>query len=412
MSARGPQRVMLYAHDTYGLGHLRRNLAIAGELLERRPGLRVVLASGSPVISSFRLPRGLSLVPLPAVQKVGAEEYRPLDDRLDIDLVRRARSAVIADLARRFRPDVLLVDHAPQGMSGELLPVFEALRCHCPETRIVLGLRDVLDDPAAVRELWQDQGVYETLETVYDRILVYGSADLFDVRREYAMPPEVAARTRFCGYLHRDPPAGAAAGEIGPEGPFVLGTAGGGGDGSAILSATLSASRKLGLACVLVTGPLMRSDERRRLAEQAGGVPGASVVEFVPELAGVMARASAVVTMGGYNTLCELVGLGVPTVVVPRITPRREQAIRAELFAKRGLVGMVLPGAGLAQRLTGVVAEAIAMPARSRAPLDLGGLARLGEMLGIDSDAVDARSAIVDPAWARQAQSDHAQVSA
>ncbi len=412
MRPRGPQRVMLYAHDTYGLGHLRRNLAIAGELLERRPGLRVVLASGSPVISSFRLPRGLSVVPLPAVQKIGAEEYRPLDDRLDIDLVRRARSAVIADVARRFRPDVLLVDHAPQGMGGELLPVFEELRCRCPETQIVLGLRDVLDDPATVRELWREQGVYETLETVFDRILVYGSAELFDVRREYAMPPEVAARIRFCGYLHRDPPTGSAAGGIGAEGPFLLGTAGGGGDGSAILSATLVASRKLGLASVLVTGPLMRSVERRRLAERAAGIPGASVVEFVPELAGVMARASAVVTMGGYNTLCELVGLGVPTVVVPRITPRREQAIRAELFARRGLVRMVLPGAALAERLTGVVAEAIAMPAPSRAPLDLGGLARLGEMLGINSDAVDARSDVAVPGWARQAQSDRAQVSA
>ncbi len=399
MSPFGPHRVMLYAHDTYGLGHLRRNLAIASELLERRRGRRVVLASGSPVISSFPLPRGLSVVALPPVQKVAAEQYRPLDDRLDIGLVRRARSAVIGDVARRFRPDVLLVDHAPQGMNGELLPVFETLRRCCPETRIVLGLRDVLDDPATVRELWREQNVYETLGSVYDRILVYGSVDLFDVRREYAMPEQVAVRTSFCGYLHRDPLSRPAAPRAAPDGRFVLGTAGGGGDGLEVLTATLEASRELDLACVLVTGPLMHPHQRRWLTEQAVGVPGASVVEFVSELAEVMARASAVVTMGGYNTLCELVGLGVPTVVVPRITPRREQAIRAELFARRGLVRLALPGPGLATRLTSAVAEAMAGSERASEPLDLGGLAQLSQML--ESEINDRSGCAEVREWAR-----------
>jgi len=227
------RRVLLYAHDTYGLGHLRRNLAIAGRLLQHRPGLQVVLMTGSSVAERFPMPRGLALVRLPPVVKVVAEDYRPRDQRLGIDLVRRARSAIMADTARRFRPDVFLVDHAPQGMKGELLPVFATLRSASPATRIVLGLRDVLDDPDSVRQTWSEQGAYQTLETVYDRILVYGSPGLFDVAPAYGLSAAVAAKLTYCGYVcrpaeHRTP--GPSESEA-----FVLGTAGGGGDGAEVL---------------------------------------------------------------------------------------------------------------------------------------------------------------------------------
>jgi predicted glycosyltransferase len=46
----------------------------------------------------------------------------------------------------------------------------------------------------------------------------------------------------------------------------------------------------------------------------------------------------ALVCMGGYNTLIEAVALGIPTVCVPRVTPRVEQLMRAEAFEQLGLV--------------------------------------------------------------------------
>ena len=372
----GLRRVLLYAHDTYGLGHLRRNLAIAGRLLERRPGLQVVLMTGSPVAERFPVPRGLTLVQLPPVVKAGAEDYRPRDHRWDIGLVRRARSAIMTDAARRFRPDVFLVDHAPQGMKGELLPVFAALRAASSATRIVLGLRDVLDDPASVRLAWSEQGAYETLETAFDRILVYGSASVFDVVSAYGLSGAVAAKLTYCGYVGR--PAGPRVpGPVAGQ-PFVLGTAGGGGDGTEALSATLAASAALAVASLVVTGPLMSEADRLALARQAASDARAQVVEFIPDLSDAMTRASAVVTMGGYNTLCELVASGTPTVVVPRIHPRREQAIRAELFARHGVVSVVVPGAGLDARLQEALAAALAT-GRHRGPsgLDLNGLDRV-----------------------------------
>ena len=370
------RRVLLYSHDTYGLGHLRRNLAIAKRLLEHRPSLRVLLMTGSSVAERFPLPRGLMVLRLPPVVKVGAGEYRARDQRWDFDLARRARTAIMSDAAQRFRPDVFLVDHAPQGMKGELLPVFATLRRTSPGTRIVIGLRDVLDDPATVRANWSEQGVYETLESVFDRVLVYGSQDVFDVVAAYGLSPAVAAKLEYCGYVCRPPvPASSAR----PEGgPFVLGTAGGGGDGAEVLTATLAASTALGVRSLVVTGPLMGPAERFELTRRAEQASHADVVEFVPDLAGAARQASAVVTMGGYNTLCEMVSTGVPTVVVPRVHPRREQAIRAELFSQRGAVSTVMPGPGLAERMEEALAAALAAgPRQGPSPIDLGGLDRL-----------------------------------
>ena len=377
------RRLLLYSHDTYGLGHLRRNLAIARHMLRTTEQLQVVLMTGSPVASRFSMPRGLSLVSLPPVVKVGPEEYAARGGQVGFGIVRRARAAIMADVALRFQPDVLLVDHAPHGMKGELLPTFEALRTRLPETRIVLGLRDVLDDPATVRRTWRGQGIVETLERVYHRVLVYGCQEILDVGAEYGVPAGIRSRISYCGYVSQaaDPAEPVAPTLPLPGGAFVLGTAGGGDDGVELLRATLRAALRLGVESLLVTGPLMPPDLRAELSAEAAASGRARVIDFTTGLQAVMSRAAAIVTMGGYNTLCEAVASGVPTVVVPRLWPRREQAIRAALFAERGLVRVVDPGHRLAERLVVGLAAALADGRRSRAPIDLSGAQRVRDAL-------------------------------
>ncbi len=368
------RRVLLYSHDTYGLGHLRRNLAIAEYLLAGHAHLQIVLMTGSSVADRFSTPPRLKIVQLPPVVKVGDEDYQSRDPRWSTDLVRRSRSAIMKDTARRFRPDVFLVDHAPQGMKKELLPVFDVLRSTSPATRIVLGLRDVIDAPHVVRENWLRAGVYETLDEIYDRILVYGSAELFDVASLYGLSGATASKITYCGYVSRHRYASSTR----RHEDFVLGIAGGGGDGAQVLTATLAASASLGERCVVMTGPLMEERDRHSLTVQTEAHPNARILEFVSDPSEMMSRARVVVTMGGYNSLCELVALRTPTIVVPRIHPRREQAIRAEIFAQLGIVEVELPGDDLATRLRVTLARVMESQRVSPpATLDLSGLRNL-----------------------------------
>jgi len=377
------RRVLLYSHDTYGLGHLRRNLRIAGHLLETDPSLRIVLMSGSPVSEKFPIPDRLRVVKLPPVTKVGPDCYRPLNRNLSIGEVSRARTTLMSSVVRHFRPDALLVDHSPAGMHGELLGVFETVREHAPQTRLVLGLRDVLDEPAAVTRDWRAKGIYELIERVYDRVLVYGSQDVFDIGQAYQLPRSIRDRLMYCGYLHPDRarPAdvgSSSAARIHRE--HVLATAGGGGDGLQVLVAAIEAGVMLGLPTVVVGGPLMDAEQFAVLRSLVHDHDSVELLRFHPDVQTAMAAARLIVTMGGYNTLTEAVASRTPTIVVPRRHPRLEQTIRAELFARRGLVRAVEHGPDLGQRIAQAAAAFPRAIGRAGA-LDFDGLSRLADIL-------------------------------
>ena len=71
-------RILYYCHDTFGLGHLRRTLALATRARRQVPRLSQLIVTGSPAAASFPLPPGCDYVKLPAVVKQGAGEYVPL----------------------------------------------------------------------------------------------------------------------------------------------------------------------------------------------------------------------------------------------------------------------------------------------------------------------------------------------
>lgn len=387
------RKLMLYSHDTYGLGHLRRNLRIASHLLAAAGDLRITLVTGSPVAGHFPVPRGLTVIKLPSVRKVGAERYQPIDSGIGIDLIRRTRTAIMCDAARRFRPDALLVDHSPAGMNGELLGVFETIRARLPRTRIVLGLRDILDEPDVVIRTWTEQDIYEIIDQAYDQVVVYGCQDLFDVAASYRLSGRLSAQLTYCGYLR---PAGSGqvadrgADAAGPDGaaPYLLATAGGGGDGMAALTGAMEAGQALGMPVIAVTGPLIDDRGWSELESAAARARNIELVRFHPDLLGAMAAAAVIVTMGGYNSMCEAVATGVPAVAVPRVQPRLEQAIRARRFAERGLVRVVEPGPDLGRRIAEAARDSLlaprASPAPARVPLDFGGLDRLARILLTD----------------------------
>jgi predicted glycosyltransferase len=338
----------MYTSDASGLGHLRRSVAIASHLARAIPNLHTVLVTGSPAAHHFTLPPGVDYVKLPSVIKTGEDQYRARDLDLSPGQITSLRGAIIGEISARFAPDIVLVDLLPLGIKGELLPALRHLRHAAPRTRIVMGLRDIVDEPQKVRRQWTADGVYAAMEEFYDLVLVYGQADMFDPVQAYAFPPSLAARTRFCGYIRREDPVRAASDlrtELGlGDDPYVLVTTGGGGDGAALEGAFLAALHHLdrgpALHAVVITGPLMAPEERARLEERARGLP-VRVLAFHPDVPGLMRASSLVVAMGGCNTLCEIVAAGCPAVIVPRTRPRLEQHMRAQAFAARGLVEMV-----------------------------------------------------------------------
>ncbi|MGX7708182.1 glycosyltransferase family protein [Methylobacterium sp. Gmos1] len=338
-----PQRVLIYSHDTFGLGHLRRARAIAHALVAEAPERRVVILSGSPVSHAFRFAPGVSCRRLPGVTKLASGEYQSLGPGHGLDEVVATRAALIRHVAERFDPDLFLVDKEPAGFHGEVLPALHRLKAR--GCRLVLGLRDVLDAPELLAPEWERKGALAVLP-LYDSLWVYGLEEIYAPLDGLALPAGVGSRLTYTGYLRREAP------DAGPpdepvEEPFLLVTPGGGGDGVELVEAVVRAyeAQSLEHRALVVFGPFFPAAEQAHLRARIAAHPRLASLDFDARLERLMRRAAGVVAMGGYNTFCEILSFDRPALILPRVRPRREQLIRARAAARLGLVGVIEPGA-------------------------------------------------------------------
>jgi predicted glycosyltransferase len=343
--------VLIYSHDSFGLGHLRRCRAIAHSLVEADPALSVLILSGSPIIGSFDFRSRVDFVRIPGVIKLRNGEYVSLSLHIDIEETLAMRSSIIRHTADIFDPDLLIVDKEPLGLRGEARDMLDLLRRR--GTPLVLGLRDVMDDPDALESEWQRKHAVPALSEYYDDIWVYGLPQICDPLAGVSVPASVRRRMTYTGYLRRNAPAPlpAAERERDFDGDFLLVTPGGGGDGDALIDLVLSAYERdpgIPFPALVVFGPFMLPERRAAFAERAARLGRIRTITFDARLETLMARAVGVVAMGGYNTFCEILSFDKRALIVPRRAPRREQLIRARRAAELGLVSMLSEEDGIA----------------------------------------------------------------
>jgi len=383
-------RALLYSHDTYGLGHLRRSRTIAMALVAADATRSALIVTGSPIAGRFDFPERVDHVRLPGVVKLMDGSYKSSNLRLDIDRMVALRSRIIGATDAEFAPDLLIVDKEPWGFRHEMAPTLAAARAR--GCRIVLGIRDVLDDEDALTAEWERKGALEAIERYYDEIWVYGIPEICEPLSGLGLSRRMEGRIVYTGYLRRG--AGGEAAEPGvdvPDRPYLLVTTGGGGDGAMLVDWVLRAyEADPGLMpAVIVYGPFLPAELRagfdRRVAALGDRV---SATGFHTRLEAVLASASGVVAMGGYNTFCEILSMDRPAIIAPRTRPRLEQQIRAAAAERLGLVRMLLPERDGFD--AGVMARAIRALPDQRRPSDS---APPGLLDGLPAMAARAREA-------------------
>jgi predicted glycosyltransferase len=373
-----------------GLGHMRRNLLLAQALQRSRLHAVVLMIAGAREASLLTAAAGVDCVALPSLRKDEQGQYHPrhLEVSLGELLTLRAKTARAA--LEAFAPDVLIVDNVPRGALRELDPVLESLRAK-RRTRVVLGLRDVLDDPVTLQREWARAQNQEAVRRYYDAVWVYGDPAVYDQVREYAFAPDVAAKARYTGYLDQrarltfgreggdgnDPIAALGL----PPGRLALCLVGGGQDGAELAQAFEEAELPPDTNGVLVTGPCMPDEVRGRMIRRAAQHPDRRVVPFISEPTRLLRYADHVVAMGGYNTVCEVLSFGKPALIVPRVKPRREQLIRAERLQALGLVEVLHPEHLNPAALTRWLARGRTPIRAAREHIDFHGLSRVPRLL-------------------------------
>ena len=335
-----PRRIMFYSHDTFGLGHLRRSRTLATALTQSDPQTSAIILTGSPVAGRFTFPERVDHIRLPGVTKLPDGSYVSQTLGAVIEDTTSLRAGLIQAAIERYEPDLLVVDKEPTGFRGELLPSLQGLR-ERGHTRTVLGLRDVLDEPTALAAEWERKGATRAAEELYDEIWVYGMREMYDPTKGLPLSQDARSRMHWTGYLRREIAVDV---EV-PDSPYILITPGGGGDGAAMVSLVLSAYEEdptLEPKAVLVYGPFLSGELRDRLEARVAKLNGrVTATGFDRHIEALFVGAEGVISMGGYNTFCEVLSFDKRAVIVPRTTPRLEQWLRASRAEEMGLVRML-----------------------------------------------------------------------
>jgi predicted glycosyltransferase len=339
-------RVLIYSHDTFGLGHLRRCRAIAHHLVEKNKDVTVLILTGSSIIGSFDFRSRVDFVRVPGVIKLRNGDYTPLQLHIDIEDTLALRESIIRHTASMFDPDLFIVDKEPLGLRGEVEETLHVMRDRGVPT--VLGLRDVMDDPDLLEPEWERKNVMPALQDLFDAIWVYGLPQIHDPLAGINVPDSVRRKMTYTGYLRREVSSdGNLSQPAKIDSPYILVTPGGGGDGEVMVDWVIrayEADRQQPYPALIVLGPFMPSETQAQFIERATVLDDVEVITFDAHMESLMSEAVGVVAMGGYNTFCEIMSFDKRALIVPRTVPRREQFIRAKRFQELNLVSMLSTG--------------------------------------------------------------------
>lgn len=320
-------RFLFSSHDGYGLGHVRRNVLIAREVLRLDPSAQITLVTGVPRRPAWLQDPRFCVVAVPPLLKNAQGVYDNPGLGLHAAVAERAR--IFSRTVAALRPDVVVVDRHPYGTAGELRAGLTYARRH--GATLLLGLRDVIDDVASVRREFDGQG-WEGVNRLFHDILVFGNPLLCDHESEYGLP----IRPTYCGWVVEPAAARVRAQDL------VIISAGGGGDGRTVFRLGVEALRRRPhLRGIVAAGPYTGDWARQTMGGDCDLTARVHLSRDTGSTVQLFAGAGAVVQMAGYNSTIEALSAGLRAVLVPRRSPRREQAIRASRLASLGLADVV-----------------------------------------------------------------------
>ncbi|HKE92262.1 MAG TPA: hypothetical protein VKB45_18155 [Gemmatimonadales bacterium] len=379
-------RVAIYSPGLIGLGHIRRNAAIAHAL---RSTLRpvIVMIAEARQIGALPMLTGVDCVTLPAHRPVEGGDRRPrFLDISDRDLS-ALRTAVIESAFTSFEPDAIIVDHLPLGTDNELRRPLQRLRKR-GHTCCVLGVRDVPpvtsgDAPHA----WPDRATAAAIREYFDAVWVYGDPAVYDPFHKSGGFPRVTVPVHYTGYI--DERARLAlttdhrAASASPPSRVALCVVGRGHDAEVLAEAFLEADLPPDSSGLVVTGTTIEEATLRRLRRRARRRPRVALLERVPDPAPLIQQAERIVAMGGYHTLCEVLSFEKHALIVPRVreAPEHEQWIRAKRMQELGLIDVLDPRRLTTAALSDWLARDLGPAPQSRRRIDFDGLTRIPELL-------------------------------
>jgi predicted glycosyltransferase len=379
------KRVFLYVQHLLGIGHLKRAVVLARSLAAA--GLEVTLASGGRPVEVLAV-EGARFVQLPPAAaadlgfKLLVDEHgAPIDDRWR----ERRREALLAAY-RAAAPHVLILELYPFGrrqMGFELLPLLDEALAAPRRPAIVSSVRDIVG--GGRRKPHRQDEMLALVERYVDHVLVHGDPELIAFEDTFRHAARIAHKLHYTGYVIGRANAAGPREAAGHD--EVIVSAGGGAMGMRLLECAIHARPLTSVAnrkWRVLAGANMPAEEFASLAALAANAgEGELVLEPArPDFPALLARCALSISQAGYNTMLEVLDAGARAVVAPFARGEEvEQALRARIFAERGLIELLDENALTPEALAAAVERALRRPRPSKSGVDLRGAERSAELV-------------------------------
>jgi len=334
-------KVVIYSHDTFGVGHLSRAIKLSQAIMQKKKDAAIIIVTGTAVPNLIDLPAGVELIKLPSLKSIRGETitYESFNTKINPEEILKMRESILLDIIKNFKPDLLLVDFSPKGVKNELVKSLEYIGKKL-KTKKYITFRDIIDDPNEVIAKWERRNYESIFERYYDKILIFGDKNINDFTKEYKLSDKISKKLHYLGYLVTETKP-----KVADKSDKILVTVGGGRDGCEIINKFLENFVKLGefsrFTVEVICGPLSEKKFYENLITKYSKFPKIKIIWNVKNLSERMPNYDLIVSMGGYNSFCEILSAKVPALIIPRETFEKEQLIRAKIFQKLGIINYI-----------------------------------------------------------------------
>ncbi len=332
------QRIIIHCQYVYGIGHFVRAVELASFLSKH---FNVFLLNGGEPIMNYAVPDEVFFFQMPSLYKnENSNQLIPVDNSLDLKKCFDMRSAMIEQLVNMTCPDLLITEHFPFGLlfETEVMNLIKHIKSNNPNSKIVSSVRDVIESENGGEK---DAFICALLNEWYDVILVHSDERIVPFKASFPLTDQIKVPLYHTGYVVQS---------ISPSRlenclPILLVSIGGGRMGNELLYAMIEAHKLI--TChwqhklVLFIGAFQRDDQMLQSVVNKNDMTNITLLSFDKNsYLQNLAKASAVVCMGGYNSVLEAVSTGVPVLIYNRkfLGNNKEQELRSALFQKCGLV--------------------------------------------------------------------------
>jgi predicted glycosyltransferase len=335
--------VLIHCQYVYGIGHYVRTVELARGLSEV---FNVFIVNGGEAVPNYVLPPSVTSFQLPAIYKEEhLDHLSPVDRSLSLADCFEARASLLYRLVQQVRADILITEHFPFGLLFEdeaTRLIGQVRRCN-PRAKIVCSVRDVIESEGGGQ---QDHHTCVLLNQLYDMVLVHGDQQIVPFSASFPQEWAIKIPVHHTGYIVQSPQRTRPRAHP----PRFLVSVGGGRMGEELLYAALGAHRRIAREwmhhLILFTGAFQRDISKLQERVEAGECSHVTINGFGREhYRRALAVASAVLCLGGYNTMIEAVATKLPTLVYRRTFRgnNKEQDLRSAFFERAGLVQVLGP---------------------------------------------------------------------